>query len=108
MTLGGSEIRGIGLVCGIECMIAATVPTMKGNSTERLKILIFIIGGSLNEVTLQKLLRGEQIAKENNLPSICLVESGGADLTQQFKVFHVGGGHFRELTVMSKKGIFTQ
>ena len=67
--LGGSIVSGIGLVSGVECLISASVPTIKG--------------GSVNEVTLAKSARIAQIAAENNLPSISLIQSAGADLSQQ-------------------------
>lgn len=46
-----------------------------------------MIGGTVNEATLQKMRRANEIVFENNLPHIHLLESGGANLTQQFKVF---------------------
>jgi acetyl-CoA carboxylase carboxyltransferase component len=59
----------------------------------------------VNEATLVKMQRVQQIASENNLPNISLLESGGANLTQQFKVFHIGGGFFRGLSIKSRLGI---
>jgi acyl-CoA carboxylase subunit beta len=83
-TPGASLVGGIGLVCGLACMITANVATVKG--------------GTVNAFTLLKAGRLAEIARENRLPSITLTQSGGADLTQQFKVFHQGGGGFRETT----------
>ncbi|CAO3664123.1 unnamed protein product [Umbelopsis vinacea] len=91
MTLGGSVVGGIGLVCGIECMIIASVPTING--------------GSMNEASALKGGRLGQIVAENRLPVINLTQSGGADLSQQFKVFHRGGGGFRHQAILSKSGI---
>eukprot|EP00239_Pterosperma_sp_CCMP1384_P007506 CAMPEP_0197855036 /NCGR_PEP_ID=MMETSP1438-20131217/25844_1 /TAXON_ID=1461541 /ORGANISM="Pterosperma sp., Strain CCMP1384" /LENGTH=560 /DNA_ID=CAMNT_0043470007 /DNA_START=208 /DNA_END=1890 /DNA_ORIENTATION=- len=90
-TSGASYIAGIGLVCGVECVVAASVPTIKG--------------GSFNETTVQKMARTATIAMENNLPMVGLVQSAGADLRAQFKVFHSGGGIFRDIAYLSKKGI---
>ena len=67
--VGASVIIGIGVVEGVECMIAANDPTVKG--------------GTSNPWTLRKSLRANAIARENRLPVISLVESGGADLPTQ-------------------------
>jgi len=88
-----SLVAGIGLVCGVECMISANVPTIRG--------------GAINEYTGRKWGRMDLIATENRLPLILLVESAGADLNEQEKVFHHGGGGFRSLTRKSKLGIPT-
>ncbi|ORZ41164.1 acetyl/propionyl CoA carboxylase [Catenaria anguillulae PL171] len=91
MTLGGSVVVGIGLVEGIPCLISASVPTMAG--------------GANNEVTVLKSLRAQEIALANRLPLINLVQSAGANLTQQSKVFHRGGASFKNLAQLSKAGI---
>ncbi|KAL6055091.1 methylcrotonoyl-CoA carboxylase [Balamuthia mandrillaris] len=93
MTLGGSIVAGIGLVCGVECLVSASVATMKG--------------GAMNKVSAQKSLRLHEIAMQNRLPSISLIESAGADLTQQDEVFHSGGRTFRDLARRSKAGLPT-
>eukprot|EP00211_Chloroparvula_japonica_P001379 CAMPEP_0119133254 /NCGR_PEP_ID=MMETSP1310-20130426/13280_1 /TAXON_ID=464262 /ORGANISM="Genus nov. species nov., Strain RCC2339" /LENGTH=547 /DNA_ID=CAMNT_0007123941 /DNA_START=38 /DNA_END=1678 /DNA_ORIENTATION=- len=93
MTLGGSTVAGIGLVSGVECVISATVPTMKG--------------GAINEMSMLKGARLAEIALENRLPSIGMVQSAGADLSQQARVFHKGGGTFRDLAMRSKLGLTT-
>jgi len=90
MTLGGSVVCGIGLVSGVECMISANIPTING--------------GAANQITLKKYERIDQIVTENRLPHIQLVETAGADLRQQAKVFHMGGGGFRALTRRSRDG----
>lgn len=82
---------GIGIVSGVECYIGSNIYTIKG--------------GAINEVTLKKGERIAQIVEENRLPCINLVESAGANLTEQFKVFHKGGGAFREMARRSKKGV---
>ncbi|OUZ10578.1 acetyl-CoA carboxylase carboxyltransferase subunit [Aeromicrobium sp. PE09-221] len=86
-TVGGSIVTGIGVVEGVECMIIANDPTVKG--------------GSSNPVTVKKGFRAAQIAAENRLPSINLVESGGADLPTQKDIFIPGGRSFRNITEAS-------
>jgi 3-methylcrotonyl-CoA carboxylase beta subunit len=66
-------ITGIGSVAGQECMIVANDGTVKG--------------GSYYPLTVKKHLRAQEIARENNLPCIYLVESGGANLPNQDEVF---------------------
>ncbi|MGJ9411822.1 acyl-CoA carboxylase subunit beta [Aeromicrobium sp. CF4.19] len=82
--VGGSIVTGIGVVEGVECMIVANDPTVKG--------------GSSNPSTLRKGHRAAQIAAENHLPTINLVESGGADLPTQKDIFIPGGKSFRDIT----------
>src|SRR3569833_495536 len=74
-------------------MIVANDPTVKG--------------GTSNPWTLRKLLRGNQIALQNRLPEISLVESGGADLPTQKEIFIPGGQMFRDLTRLSAARIPT-
>ena len=90
---GGTNVSGIGLVKGKLCMINSNVGTRKG--------------GSVDYATVFKGLRVSQITKENKLPSINLVESGGANLTDQAKIFNYGGEAFREITRRSKMGLST-
>src|SRR3954468_789153 len=82
--VGASIVTGIGVVEGVECMIVANDPTVKGGST--------------NPSTLRKGQRAAQIADECGLPTINLVESGGADLPTQKDIFIPGGGSFRSIT----------
>jgi len=82
--VGASIVTGIGVVEGVECMIVANDPTMKG--------------GTSNPITLKKGHRAAQIAAECGLPSINLVESGGADLPTQKDIFIPGGASFRNIT----------
>ncbi|KAJ3332138.1 hypothetical protein HDU76_001172 [Blyttiomyces sp. JEL0837] len=93
MTTGGSVVGGIGLVCGVEVMITANVPTL--------------FGGASNEISVQKGLRLKQIALENRLPTISLSQTAGANLSQQSRVFHAGGAIFRNLALTSKLNIPT-
>ncbi|MCV7284489.1 acyl-CoA carboxylase subunit beta [Mycolicibacterium wolinskyi] len=91
--VGASVVCGIGAVEGVECLIVANDPTVKG--------------GTSNPWTLKKILRANQIAMENRLPVISLVESGGADLPTQKEIFIPGGQMFRDLTRLSAAGIPT-
>ncbi|OHU53209.1 acyl-CoA carboxylase subunit beta [Mycobacteroides chelonae] len=92
-TVGASLVTGIGVIEGVECMIVANDPTVKG--------------GTSNPWTLRKVLRANDIAFKNRLPVISLVESGGADLPTQKEVFVPGGQMFRDLTRLSAAGIPT-
>lgn len=91
--LGANVVTGIGVISGVECAILANDPTSQA--------------GVFNRYTLAKSLRIMDIAMENRLPLINLVESGGADLPDQADVFLVGGKWFRNLTRLSKMGIPT-
>ena len=92
-TVGGSVVAGIGVVSGVECLLLANDPTVKG--------------GASNPWSLRKTLRMHEIAMRNRLPVIALVESGGADLPTQKEVFIPGGAVFRNLTRLSAAGIPT-
>lgn len=91
--VGASLVAGVGVVEGVECLLVANDPTVKG--------------GTSNPWTLKKILRCNQIAFENRLPVISLVESGGADLPTQKEIFIPGGQMFRDLTRLSAAGIPT-
>ena len=91
--LGASMVTGIGVVEGTECMLVANDPTVRG--------------GASNPWTLRKAFRANDIARENRLPVISLVESGGADLPSQKDIFIPGGRLFRDLTRLSAAGIPT-
>ncbi|HEX8780966.1 MAG TPA: acyl-CoA carboxylase subunit beta [Nocardioides sp.] len=88
-TVGASVVTGIGVVEGVEVMISANDPTVKG--------------GASNPWTVKKIFRASQIAEENGLPTISLVESGGADLPTQKEIFIPGGKLFRDLTRSSAR-----
>jgi acetyl-CoA carboxylase carboxyltransferase component len=90
---GAGVVGGVGLVCGRECLITANEATVKGGAT--------------GEAGLWKNARLADIARENHLPSILLVESAGADLPVQSKIFVAGGRGFREITRRSKERIPT-
>ncbi|KAJ6104850.1 hypothetical protein N7523_011170 [Penicillium sp. IBT 18751x] len=83
-------ISGIGNVCGRPCFLMSHIPTQSG--------------GAWNEMTVLKVNRMMEIAFENNLPLISLVQSAGVFLPQQFRVFHKGGQLFRDLAVRTQHG----
>ena len=87
-------ITGIGRVSGRECMIVANDATVKG--------------GTYYPVTVKKHLRAQEIAAQNRLPCIYLVDSGGAFLPRQDEVFpdrdHFGRIFYNQAT-MSAAGI---
>jgi acetyl-CoA carboxylase carboxyltransferase component len=91
--VGANLVTGVGVVSGVECVILASDPTARG--------------GAVNPYTLAKMLRAYEIAEENRLPLLFLVESGGADLPRQSEVFLPGGAMFRNLTRLSAQGIPT-
>ncbi|GAB3128224.1 carboxyl transferase domain-containing protein [Novispirillum itersonii] len=66
-------ITGIGRVNGVECVVVANDATVKG--------------GTYYPMTVKKHLRAQEIARENNLPCVYLVDSGGAFLPRQDEVF---------------------
>ncbi|RMF11869.1 MAG: methylcrotonoyl-CoA carboxylase [Alphaproteobacteria bacterium] len=87
-------ITGIGRVEGVECVIVANDATVKG--------------GTYYPMTVKKHLRAQEIAEENRLPCIYLVDSGGANLPNQDEVFpdkfHFGRIFYNQAR-MSAKGI---
>jgi len=91
---GAGMIAGIGMVSGRQCMIVCNDATIKG--------------GTYFPMTVKKHLRAQEIAAENFLPCIYLVDSGGAHLPSQTEVFpdrdHFGRIFFNQAN-MSAKGI---
>ena len=91
---GAGIITGIGRVAGRECMVVANDATVKG--------------GTYYPVTVKKHLRAQEIAAQNGLPCIYLVDSGGAFLPRQDEVFpdreHFGRIFFNQAN-MSAAGI---
>ncbi len=87
-------VTGVGRVSGRECVIVANDPTVKG--------------GTYYPLTVKKHLRAQEIARENRLPCIYLVESGGAFLPAQDEVFpdreHFGRIFYNQAT-LSAAGI---
>lgn len=91
---GAGMVTGIGLVHGVECLFVANDATVKG--------------GTYFPLTVKKHLRAQEIAIENKLPCIYIVDSGGAFLPKQDEVFpdkeHFGRIFFNQAT-MSSLGI---
>ncbi|MGE4307363.1 MAG: carboxyl transferase domain-containing protein, partial [Novosphingobium sp.] len=91
---GAGIITAIGRVSGRQCMIVCNDATVKG--------------GTYYPMTVKKHVRAQEIAEENNLPCIYLVDSGGANLPHQAEVFpdrdHFGRIFFNQAN-MSAKGI---
>src|SRR5687768_12389930 len=91
---GAGMIAGIGRVSGREAMIVCNDATVKG--------------GTYYPMTIKKHLRAQEIARENRLPCIYLVDSGGANLPHQAEVFpdrdHFGRIFYNQAN-MSAKGI---
>ena len=91
---GAGMVTGIGLVHGVECLFVANDATVKG--------------GTYFPLTVKKHLRAQEIARENHLPCIYLVDSGGAFLPKQDEVFpdkeHFGRIFFNQAQ-MSAAGI---
>ena len=91
---GASLITGIGRVDGRECMIVCNDSTIKG--------------GTYYPMTVKKHLRAQEIARENRLPCLYLVDSGGANLPHQTDVFpdreHFGRIFYNQ-AMMSSLGI---
>jgi 3-methylcrotonyl-CoA carboxylase beta subunit len=91
---GAGIITGIGRVSGRECMVVANDATVKG--------------GTYYPLTVKKHLRSQEIALQNRLPCVYLVDSGGAFLPRQDEVFpdrdHFGRIFFNQAT-MSAQGI---
>ncbi len=87
-------VTGIGRVSGVECLLIANDATVKG--------------GTYFPMTVKKHLRAQQIALDNNLPCIYLVDSGGAFLPMQDEVFPDAddfGRIFYNQAIMSAAGI---
>lgn len=90
----GGIVTGVGIIEGRFCMIVANDPTIKG--------------GTYYPITVKKHLRAQEIAEENQLPCVYLVDSGGAFLPRQDEVFpdkyHFGRIFYNQAN-MSAKGI---
>ena len=89
--MGGNIIAGVGYVSGRCCMVICHNSAIKG--------------GTILPVGLKKQLRAQQIAIENKLPTIYLVESGGGNLNYQGEIFVDGGRQFANQARMSAAGI---
>ncbi|MFN3415072.1 MAG: carboxyl transferase domain-containing protein [Caldimonas sp.] len=91
---GAGLIAGIGRVSGVDCVIVCNDATVKG--------------GTYYPMTVKKHLRAQEVAQQNGLPCIYLVDSGGANLPNQDEVFpdrdHFGRIFYNQAT-MSAAGI---
>ena len=91
---GAGVIAGVGRVSGVDCMIVCNDATVKG--------------GTYYPMTVKKHLRAQEIAQQNHLPCIYLVDSGGANLPNQDDVFpdrdHFGRIFYNQAN-MSAQGI---
>ncbi len=91
--VGGGLVVALAEVSHTQCLVIGNDPTVRGGTT--------------SPTTIRKLLRAMDVAEENRLPVVILVESGGADLPHQADVFVPGGEQFRRLTQLSARGIPT-
>ena len=89
--MGGGSIVGIGVVCGKRVLVSASDSAVKG--------------GTVAPMGLKKALRAQELARENKLPLIALVESGGANLMYQAEIFVDGGRTFANQARLSAAGI---
>ncbi|PWE18118.1 acetyl-CoA carboxylase carboxyltransferase subunit [Marinicauda salina] len=89
--MGGGSIVGIGVVCGKRCVVGCSDSAIKG--------------GTVAPMGLKKSLRAQEIALQNKLPMIHLVESGGANLLYQAEIFVDGGRSFANQARMSAAGV---
>ena len=97
--LYGGEAPGAGMICGVgrvsgrEVMIVANDPTVKG--------------GAYFPMTVKKHLRAQEIAEQNHLPCVYLVDSGGANLPHQAEVFpdrdHFGRIFFNQARMSARE-----
>ena len=88
---GGNAIAGIGYVSGVRVLVNASNSAIKG--------------GTITPWGLAKGLRAQEIALENKLPLVGLIESGGANLLYQQEIFIPGGETFRNQARLSAAGI---
>ncbi len=96
----GDEINGAGMIAGIGRVEGREVMVLANDATVK--------GGTYYPMTVKKHLRAQEIALENHLPCIYLVDSGGANLPHQAEVFpdreHFGRIFYNQ-AIMSSKGI---
>ncbi len=88
---GGGSIVGIGVVEGRRVLVSASDSGIKG--------------GTVAPMGLKKALRAQELARDNKLPLIALVESGGANLMYQAEIFVDGGRTFANQARLSAAGI---
>ncbi|MEM9069396.1 MAG: carboxyl transferase domain-containing protein [Myxococcota bacterium] len=92
-TPGSSVVGGIGRISGVECVLCASEATVKG--------------GAITPISMIKNGRLAEIAEQNQMVAVSLIESAGADLPNQDKIFVPGGRGFRDLTRRSQMRIPT-
>ncbi|MBC7173671.1 MAG: acyl-CoA carboxylase subunit beta, partial [Polyangiaceae bacterium] len=88
---GGNSIVGIGYVSGVRVLVTASNSAIKG--------------GTMSPWGVEKGLRAQEIALQNKLPIVALVESGGANLLYQQEIFIPGGRTFYNQARLSAAGI---
>ncbi|MDB5988342.1 MAG: acyl-CoA carboxylase subunit beta [Nevskia sp.] len=88
---GGNMIAGIGYVAGTRCLVIASNSAIKG--------------GTMTPFGVQKTLRLQEIALDQKLPVVSMIESGGANLMYQAELFIVGGKTFANQARLSAAGI---
>ncbi len=89
---GGGMLAGIGFICGVRCMVVASDSGIEA--------------GAIQPRGLEKILRVQEMALDNKLPFVHLVESAGANLMKyQVEGFVLGGGLFRNLARLSAAGL---
>lgn len=88
---GGNMIAGIGYVSGTRCMVVASNSAIKG--------------GTMTPFGVQKTLRLQEIALQQKLPVVSMIESGGANLLYQAELFISGGKTFANQARLSAAGI---
>jgi geranyl-CoA carboxylase beta subunit len=89
---GGGMLAGIGFISGVRCMVVASDSGIEA--------------GAIQARGLEKILRVQEMALENKLPFVHLVESAGANLMKyQVEGFVLGGGLFRNLARLSAAGL---
>ena len=89
---GGGVVAGIGFISGVRCMVVASDSGIEA--------------GAIQPRGLEKILRVQEMALENKLPFVHLVESAGANLTKyQVEGFVLGGALFRNLARLSAAGL---
>ena len=88
---GGGQIAGIGTVAGTRCLVLASDSGIKG--------------GALSQMGVHKIIRCHDIARDNKIPMVNLIESAGANLLRQADLFVLGGRTFCNQARLSSAGI---
>lgn len=88
---GGGTFGGVGFISGVRCVIGVSDSGIQG--------------GAATPMGLKKALRAQQIAMENKLPFVQLIESAGANLFRQSEMFVEGGRTFANLAKLSAMGL---